>query len=40
VTTIYPPTPKTTISIGFQEKAIYFASPDFGVHLGLAFDSR
>jgi hypothetical protein len=40
VTTSYKFTPKTTLSIGFQEKAIYLASPDFGVHLGLAFNSR
>jgi hypothetical protein len=40
VTTSYKFTPKTTISIGFQEKAIFLASPDFGVHLGVAFASR
>jgi hypothetical protein len=40
VTTSYKFTRKTTLSIGFQEKAIYFASPDFGVHVGLAFNSR
>jgi hypothetical protein len=40
VTTSYKFTPKTTVSIGFQEKLIFLASPDFGVHLGLAFNSR
>jgi hypothetical protein len=37
VSTSYRIGPKTTISLGFQEKANIFASPDFGVHLGLAF---
>jgi hypothetical protein len=38
VSTSYRIGPRTTISLGFQEKANIFASPDFGLHLGLAFD--
>ena len=38
VSTSYRIAPRTIISVGFQEKANIFASPDFGVHLGLAFD--
>jgi len=40
VTTSYKFTKKATLSMGFQEKAAPLASPDFGVHVGLAFDSR
>lgn len=38
VSTSYRVAQHTTISAGFQEKANIFASPDFGVHLGVAFD--
>ena len=39
-TASYRLAPKTTVSFGFQEKAIFLASPDFGLHIGMAFDSR
>ncbi|MDR3416620.1 MAG: DUF3187 family protein [Nevskia sp.] len=38
VSTSYRVAPHYTVSLGFQEKANLFASPDFGVHLGLAID--
>ncbi|MDP9013446.1 MAG: DUF3187 family protein [Pseudomonadota bacterium] len=40
VTIRYRVAATSSFSIGFQEKAIYFASPDFGVHVGVAVDSR
>jgi len=36
VSTSYRITPKTAVSLGFQEKANIFASPDFGIFLGVA----
>ena len=38
VSTSYRVTPKTAVSLGFQEKANIFASPDFGVFLGVTLD--
>ena len=38
VSTSYRIAPHYTVSLGFQEKANIFASPDFGLHLGLAID--
>ncbi len=38
VSTSYRITPKTAISLGFQEKANIYASPDFGVFLGLVLN--
>ena len=36
LTSSYKFTPRTTLSIGIQEKLVFLASPDFGVHLGVA----
>ncbi len=38
VSTSYRFTPHTAMSLGFQEKASIFASPDFGVFLGLVLN--
>jgi len=38
VSTSYRITPRTAISLGFQEKANVYASPDFGVFLGLVLN--
>jgi hypothetical protein len=38
VSTSYRVAPKTTVSLGFQEKASIYASPDFGVFLGVTLD--
>lgn len=40
LTANYRISPSTSASIGFQEKADVFASPDFGVHIGIAIDFR
>jgi hypothetical protein len=38
VTASYRVSQRSTLSFGFQEKANILASPDFGLHLGLAID--